>query len=169
MTLLGLLQDNHLIVINAGSSAGSKDFTAAIIQELGEVALHGIAIKPGKPTILGMVQGKPVIGVPGYPGSAYLVFEEVVLPILRALNHQPEISRTKTKAVLSRRLISSLKHREYVRVTLGKVGDRLIATPLNRGAGVTMTLVKATECWSFPRMLRGTTPGKKWKSSCSRI
>ena len=159
--LLDLLKDNHLVVINAGSSAGSKDFTAAIIQELGEVTLHGIAIKPGKPTILGMVQGKPVIGVPGYPGSAYLVFEEVVLPILRALNHQPEISRTKTKAVLSRRLISSLKHREYVRVTLGKVGDRLIATPLNRGAGVTMTLVKADGMLVIPKNAEGYDAGEE--------
>lgn len=159
--LLDLLKDNHLVVINAGSSAGSKDFTAAIIQELGEVTLHGIAIKPGKPTILGMVQGKPVIGVPGYPGSAYLVFEEVVLPILRSLNHQPEISRTKTKAVLSRRLISSLKHREYVRVTLGKVGDRLIATPLNRGAGVTMTLVKADGMLVIPKNAEGYDAGEE--------
>lgn len=159
--LLDLLKDNHLIVINAGSSAGSKDFTAAIIQELGEVTLHGIAIKPGKPTILGMVQGKPVIGVPGYPGSAYLVFEEVVLPILRSLNHQSEISRIKKKAVLSRRLVSSLKHREYVRVTLGKVGDRLIATPLNRGAGATMTLVKADGMLVIPKNAEGYDAGEE--------
>ncbi len=160
LALLELLEEHHLVVINAGSSAGSRDFTAAAIRELGEVALHGIAIKPGKPTILGMVKGKPVIGVPGYPGSAYLVFEEVVLPILRFMSCQPpQEQRPRADAVLSRRVISSLKHREYVRVTLGKVGDKLIATPLDRGAGGTMSLVRADGLLVIPRNFEGIEAG----------
>lgn len=159
--LIQLVEKNHLVVINAGSSAGSKDFTSSLIQELGEVTLHGIAIKPGKPTVLGIIQGKPVIGVPGYPGSAYLVFEEVVLPVIRELQRESQVERQQTRAFLSRRLVSSLKHREYVRVTLGKVGDKLIATPLNRGAGVTMTLVKADGILVIPKNSEGFDVGEE--------
>lgn len=159
--LLQLIEKNHMVVINAGSSAGSKDFTSSLIQELGEVTLHGIAIKPGKPTVLGIIQGKPVIGVPGYPGSAYLVFEEVVMPVIRGLQREGQPDRQRVKATLSRRLVSSLKHREYVRVTLGKVGEKLIATPLNRGAGVTMTLVKADGILVIPKNSEGFDVGEE--------
>ena len=64
-----------VVIINAGSSAGSKDYTKSVIQEIGEVIIHGVAIKPGKPTILGKINEKPVIGIPGYPVSAYLAMD----------------------------------------------------------------------------------------------
>jgi putative molybdopterin biosynthesis protein len=159
--MLKLVENNHLVVINAGSSAGSKDFTASLISDLGELVLHGIAIKPGKPTVLGIVKGKPVIGVPGYPGSAYLIFEEVVVPVIRALQRVKQQERHKAKAIISRRLMSSLKNREYVRVTLGKVGGKLVATPLNRGAGVTMTLVKADGIVVIPKNSEGFDIGEE--------
>ena len=158
---LDLLQRNHMLIINAGSSAGTKDYTARLIEELGEVVMHGIAIKPGKPTILGMVDGKPVIGVPGYPGSAFLVFEEVVGPIIRMLQRRKQDHLPQAKAVLSRRIVSSLKYREYIRVKLGKVGDKLIATPLNRGAGVTMALVKADGILVIPKNSEGYEAGEE--------
>lgn len=158
--LLGLLERNHLVVINAGSSAGSKDYTAKLIEELGELVLHGIAIKPGKPTILGMVQGKPVIGVPGYPGSAFLVFEEVVGRVIRSMQRIRYQRPPQAMAILSRRLVSSLKYREYVRVKLGRVGEKLIATPLNRGAGVMMALVKADGLLVVPRNSEGYEAGE---------
>ncbi|MEG1584490.1 MAG: molybdopterin biosynthesis protein, partial [Anaerovorax sp.] len=141
--ILKLTADNHVVIINAGSSAGSKDYTVHLIEELGQVVLHGIAIKPGKPTILGEIDGKPVMGVPGYPGSAFLVFEEIVGPVIKALQRQPLAENEKAMAVVSRRMVSSLKYREYIRVKLGLVDEKLIATPLNRGAGVNMALVKA--------------------------
>lgn len=158
---LDLLQRNHLLIINAGSSAGSKDFTAQLIEDLGEVVMHGIAIKPGKPTILGLIDGKPVIGVPGYPGSAFLVFEEVVSPVIRAMQRRKQERLAQAKAVISRRVISSLKYREYIRVKLGKVGDKLIATPLNRGAGVTMALVKADGIMTIPKNSEGFEAGEE--------
>lgn len=151
---------NHIVIINAGSSAGSKDYTASVIQDMGRLVLHGLAIKPGKPTVLGVVGGKPVLGVPGYPGSAFLVFEEIVCPIIAKLQHVSQRPPDTVQAILSRRIVSSLKYREYVRVKLGKVNEKLIATPLNRGAGVTMALVKADGLIVIPRQSEGSEAGE---------
>ena len=123
--------------------------------------LHGIAIKPGKPTILGMIGDKPIIGVPGYPGSAFLVFEEIVSPVIRILQRKKTERAPKATAIVSRRIVSTLKYREYVRVKLGKVGDKLIATPLNRGAGVTMALVKADGILIIPKNSEGYEAGEE--------
>ncbi|MDD2484075.1 MAG: molybdopterin biosynthesis protein [Eubacteriales bacterium] len=155
-----LLDRNHIVVINAGSSAGSKDYTAGLIEENGELLLHGIAIKPGKPTILGIIDEKPVIGVPGYPGSAFLAFEEIVGPVFRLLQKTEIPKNAQVEATLSRRVVSSLKYREYLRVKLGKVGDKLIATPLPRGAGVTMSLVKADGLMIIPKNSEGIEAGE---------
>lgn len=159
--ILELAERNHIVVINAGSSAGSKDYTAQLIGDLGELILHGIAIKPGKPTILGMIGDKPVIGVPGYPGSAFLVFEEIVSPVMKALQRRKQERPPQAKATVSRRMVSTLKYREYIRVKLGKVGDKLIATPLNRGAGVTMALVKADGIIVIPKNSEGYEAGEE--------
>lgn len=153
-------QDCDLVVINAGSSAGTEDFTAAVIGELGEVLVHGIAIKPGKPAILGRVDGKPVIGIPGYPVSAWVVFDALVKPLIHRLLHRREPGRPTAQAVVSRRIVSSLKHLEFVRVKLGDVGGRLIATPLNRGAGVTMSLVRADGILPIPLESEGVEAGE---------
>ncbi len=160
MALLDLLERNQIVVINGGSSAGSKDFTKALISDLGELVLHGIAIKPGKPTILGIIGNKPVIGVPGYPGSAFLVFEEIVGAVIRKLQHAREASHRYAQAVLTRRVVSSIKYREYIRVKLGSVDGKLIATPLNRGAGVTMALVEADGLLVIPKNSEGIEAGE---------
>jgi len=152
---------NHIVIVNAGSSAGSRDYTAQLIEDLGELVLHGIAIKPGKPTILGLIGSTPVIGVPGYPGSAFLVFEEIVSPVILALQRKKAERPPQTRAIVSRRIVSSLKYREYIRVKLGKVGDKLIATPLNRGAGVTMALVKADGILVIPKNSEGYEAGEE--------
>lgn len=160
-TVKKLVKDNHIVLINAGSSAGSKDYTAQLIREMGQVFFHGLSIKPGKPTVLGVIQGKPVVGIPGYPGSAFLVFEEVVAPIIRKLQRVSDVPPVFKEATLSRRVISSLKYREYVRVQLGRVGDRIIATPLNRGAGFTTTLVKADGLLVIPKNSEGLEAGEQ--------
>lgn len=159
--ILEMAERNHMVILNGGSSAGSKDYTAELIGDLGELVLHGIAIKPGKPTILGIIGGKPVIGVPGYPGSAFLVFEEIVSPVIRALQRRKAGRPPLARAIVSRRIVSTLKYREYVRVKLGKVGDKLIATPLNRGAGVTMALVKADGILVIPKNSEGYEAGEE--------
>ena len=132
-----------MVLVNAGSSAGSEDFTVHVLRELGEVIVHGVAMKPGKPVILAKVNNKPVIGTPGYPVSAYLSFETFAAPVLSMLTGQRSVSFQKAEAVLSRRLVSSLRHREYVRVKVGRVNGRLVASPLARGAGAAMSLVRA--------------------------
>lgn len=132
-----------MVIVNAGSSAGTEDFTVHILRELGEVLVHGVAIKPGKPVILAIVKGKPVIGLPGYPVSAYINFENFVIPVLNLMNGEMQAKNNTVEAVVSKRLVSSLKHKEYVRVKVGKVEDKLVASPLARGAGAAMSLVRA--------------------------
>lgn len=160
-TIKEAVSDHHMIIVNAGSSAGSKDYTRAIIEELGEVVIHGIAIKPGKPTILGFVDGTPVLGIPGYPVSAYFAFETFAKTTLFKMQNMESKQIQKIEATLSRRIVSSLKHMEYVRIKLGQVGDKLIATPLNRGAGVTMSLVRADGILKVPRNSEGFDAAEK--------
>jgi putative molybdopterin biosynthesis protein len=155
------IKENDIVLVNAGSSAGSEDYTVNIIRELGEVLIHGIATKPGKPAILGIIDEKPVIGIPGYPVSAYLVFELFAKPLIRSYLKQLERNADTVEAILSRRLVSSLKHTEYVRLKLGMVDDKLIATPLNRGAGVTMSLVRADGILVIPQNSEGVEAGEK--------
>ncbi|MCI9598295.1 MAG: molybdopterin biosynthesis protein [Firmicutes bacterium] len=132
-----------MVIVNAGSSAGTEDYTVHVLRELGEVLVHGVAIKPGKPVILAIVKGKPVIGLPGYPVSAYIGFENFVEPVLSLMCQTPAKRRETVTTYVSKRLVSSLKHKEYVRVKVGKVGDKMVAAPLARGAGAAMSLVRA--------------------------
>ena len=150
-----------LVIVNAGSSAGTEDYTVHVLRELGEVLIHGVAIKPGKPVILAIVRGKPVIGLPGYPVSAYINFENFVIPVLNRLSGRTGRTAPQAEAVLSRRLVSSLKYREYVRVKVGKVDDRLVASPLARGAGAAMSLVRADGFCVIPQSSEGVEAGEK--------
>jgi len=160
-TIKKAVQENDIVVINAGSSTGTKDFTASIIGDMGEVLSHGVALKPGKPTILAVVQGKPVLGIPGYPVSAFISAETFLKPLIENYLLQKKQNRSEIKAVLSRSIPSSLKHREIVRVTLGFIDGKLIATPLSRGAGVSMSLVKADALLEIPRNYEGYQKGEE--------
>lgn len=132
-----------LIVMNAGSSAGSRDYTAQVIQEAGELWVHGITIMPGKPTVLGRVGGKPVIGLPGYPVSAIISFEELGQPLLARWQGRTHESRPTATAHPFQAIPSRPGMEEFVRVTLGQVDDTLVAVPLPRGAGTVTTLSRA--------------------------
>lgn len=132
-----------VVLVNAGSSAGREDYTASVISDLGEVIVHGLAIKPGKPAILGIVNHVPVIGIPGYPVSAHIVFEEFVTPLLLKMNHRPRLIQKTVQATSTRRIVSSLKSKEYIRVKLGYIDGKFVATPLARGAGMMMSVVKS--------------------------
>jgi putative molybdopterin biosynthesis protein len=161
--IMEAVQQNDMVIINAGSSAGSEDYTVKLIAELGEVLVHGIATKPGKPAILGIIEGKPVIGIPGYPVSAYFVFENFAKPVIKGFVRQPIPSKDTADAILSKRVVSSLKHKEYVRIKLGMVDDKLIATPLSRGAGATMSLVRADGILVIPQNSEGVEGGETVK------
>lgn len=156
--------DNYdMVIVNAGSSAGTEDFTVHILRELGTVYIHGVAIKPGKPVILAIVRGKPVIGLPGYPVSAYINFENFVIPVLGMMNGREAKAAVMADAVISRRLVSSLKHKEYVRVKVGKVDNKLVASPLARGAGAAMSLVRADGFCIIPQNSEGVEAGEEVK------
>jgi len=158
-TLLDAIADSDVVVINAGSSAGREDFTANVIAELGEVIVHGISIKPGKPVILGIVKGKPVVGIPGYPVSAALTFTLFVKPLVYAFLGLKAPGPDTITAKLSRQVASSLGHEEFIRVKLGSVSGNLIATPVTRGAGALMSLVRADGVIRVPAESEGIAAG----------
>ena len=147
--------DAHMVLINAGSSAGSKDYTAHIISELGEVLVHGVAMMPGKPTILGIVKGKPVIGNPGYTVSATLSFQQFAQPLLHRMQGLRPPTPKRMKVQPSRDLPSKLGVEEFLRVNIGKVGDKTVATPLPRAAGSITTLTRAEGIIRIPALSEG--------------
>lgn len=147
--------DAHVVIINAGSSAGSKDFTFHAIDELGEVLVHGVTMMPGKPTILGIVNGKPVVGNPGYSVSATLSFEQFVRPLLYRLQGFTPPKRNTIKVHPSRDIPSKLGMEEFVRVNIGKVGAKYVATPLPRAAGSITTLTRAEGIVRIPALAEG--------------
>ncbi len=157
--ILNALNKGDLIVVNAGASAGSEDFTAQAVKDLGEVILHGVNIKPGKPVLLGWVGEKPVLGIPGFPVSAYLTFSLFAKPLLfRWQGIEPERPEM-LKVKMSRQAASALGQEEFLRVKIGKVGDTFVATPVTRGAGVLMSLVRADGIARIPAMSEGLGAG----------
>ncbi|MBU4426789.1 MAG: molybdopterin biosynthesis protein [Proteobacteria bacterium] len=145
----------HVVIINAGSSAGSKDFTASIINEMGEVLVHGVGMMPGKPTILGIVKDKPVVGNPGYAVSSTLSFEQFVKPLLYRLQGQQPPKPHTVKVQPSRDIPSKLGIEEFLRVNIGKVGPKFVATPLPRAAGSITTLTRAEGIIRIPALSEG--------------
>ncbi len=148
-----------MVLLNAGSSAGREDYSAAAIGALGQVFCHGLAMKPGKPAILGAVGKKPVLGVPGYPVSGILVIEELLRPVVDRWFHRSPASRPAVTATLTRPVVSGLKYEEFVRVRMGYVGDKLMASPLNRGAGVVTSFMKADGILRIPQGREGYEAG----------
>lgn len=138
--VLDAASKHDLVLINAGSSAGSEDFTARIVQEVGTLLVHGVAVRPGHPVILGLVnqgsgigdQGAPIVGVPGYPVSAALTGEIFVEPLLAKWLGVPGHKKPVLQGKITRKLLSPMGEDEWVRVTAGKVGDQIVAAPLSR-------------------------------------
>ncbi len=152
------VEQSDLTVVLAGTSAGTIDFTPNAVSELGKILVHGVNIKPGKPVLLGSIDQKPVIGLPGYPVAAHMTFEFFGKHLIyRLLGMEPEPRET-LKAKLSRPVASSLGHEEFLRVKVGKVGDNLITTPVGRGAGALMTLQRADGIMRVPAMSEGIAP-----------
>ncbi|MFZ5597085.1 MAG: molybdopterin biosynthesis protein [Bacillota bacterium] len=151
---------SDIVLINAGSSAGREDFTAALIADLGTVHTHGVAIKPGKPVVLGMIDGKPVVGIPGYSVSAFLCMELFVRPIVYSRLGSVAPGPSLTEALASRKIVSPMGVEEFVRVKMGQVGEKIIATPISRGAGVIMSLIRADGILRVPRLSEGFNAGE---------
>lgn len=158
--------EHDLVLLNAGSSAGSEDFSARVIGELGRVFVHGVAVRPGHPVILGVVEvpeGKrcvPVVGVPGYPVSAALTGEIFIEPLLARWLGRAAAQPVEVQAVLTRKLVSPPGDDDYVRMVVGRVDQRLLAAPLTRGAGVITSLVRADGIAVIPRGVQGLEAGE---------
>jgi putative molybdopterin biosynthesis protein len=161
-----------LLLINAGSSAGSEDFTAEVVSTLGRLIVHGVAVRPGHPVIIGLIESSgaenilpersiPVIGVPGYPVSAALTGEIFVAPLLSHWLGIPQTQPDTIQAEITRKVHSSMGDDEYLRVTVGRVGDRIVAAPLSRGAGTITSLVRADGIVRIPSGVQGLQPGEE--------
>lgn len=156
-------QDHDLVLVNAGSSAGSEDYTAHVVQSLGTLLVHGVAVRPGHPVIFGMIEQEdkttPIIGVPGYPVSAAMTGQIFIEPLLARWQGQPAEQPLTMTAVSTRKINSPTGDDDYVRVAVGRVGDRIMATPLSRGAGVISSLVRADGIVKIPRFSEGVEAG----------
>jgi len=141
--ILTAAAQSDLVFTNAGASAGTKDFSTTVLGSIGRVVVHGVAIKPGKPVILAIVNDTPVIGLPGYPVSAVLTMELFGRELVYARSGKPIPQIDTCEAVMSRPMHSPMGVDQFVRVTLGKVGGKLIATPSGKGAGSVMSMVRA--------------------------
>jgi putative molybdopterin biosynthesis protein len=148
-----------LLIVVAGSSAGRDDYTARVVSSVGTLAVHGVAVRPGHPVVLGVVGRTPVLGAPGYPVSAALTFDIFAAPLLAELSGAPPRRRPVTPAKLARKLASPLGMDDWVRVRLGAVGGDLVATPLPRGAGVLTSLVRADGLLVVPAGVEGYHAG----------
>jgi putative molybdopterin biosynthesis protein len=153
--------DAHLVIINAGSSAGTKDYTMSTIEKIGEVLVHGVAMMPGKPTILGIINEKPVIGNPGYPVSSILSFDQFVSPLLYGMQGLKPPPKETLEVVPTRDIPSKLGIEEFVRVNIGKVASDYTATPLSRAAGSITTLTRAEGVLRIPALSEGVTQNER--------
>ncbi len=168
-----------LVLLNAGSSAGSEDFSARVVERLGELLVHGVAVRPGHPVILGMIRRSesgtsavrriPIIGVPGYPVSAALTGEIFVQPLLSLWLGAPQPQYYEIEAALTRKVTSPPGDDDYMRVAVGKVGERTLAAPVSRGAGVITSLVRADGIAVIPRGIQGLEAGAPIKVRLYRM
>jgi putative molybdopterin biosynthesis protein len=152
--------DAHIVMISAGSSAGSEDYTAGVIGKLGEVLVHGVTMMPGKPTVLGIINNKPAIGNPGYTVSAIMAFEQFTQPLIYQMLGLQQPERPKIKVRVARKMASKLGLDEFVRVKLGRVKDTIVASSLPRGAGSVTTLTQADGIVRIPSHVEGVLDGE---------
>ncbi len=153
------IREADIVAICSGSSAGREDYTASVVEELGELINHGLAIKPGKPAILGAIEGRAIIGVPGYPVSAALVFNLFARPLIYNKLGQKAPEEHTLQARMARNMPSSMGVDEFVYVNLARIGNDNVAFPLSRGAGISSTLVKADGYTIIPRGWEGLESG----------
>ncbi len=158
-TLRSALDENDFVLISAGSSAGTRDYTPEVISSLGEMIFHGVTIKPGKPVMMGKINGKPVLGMPGYPLAAQTVVREFAAPLLEMWglagpvhNHVP--------VRIAQNLTSDLGYDEFIPVSIGKVQDRYWAVSNPRGSGIQMAVVRSNGYIHIPAEQEGYETGQ---------
>jgi putative molybdopterin biosynthesis protein len=153
--------DFDMVLTVGGSSAGSEDYAKSVVSELGEILVHGVTMMPGKPLLVGDVGGKPVFGIPGYPVSAIIAFEQFVRPLLRRLIGLGDVQPQTVAVETARKIPSKLGTEEFLRVKLGRVGERIVAAPLPRGAGCITSITEADGILRIPRNVEGLREGEQ--------
>lgn len=156
-----LARGADLVLVNAGSSAGSADYTVQLVEEMGEVLVHGVTIMPGKPTILGVIDQTPVVGVPGYPVSAIIAMEQFVVPLLAHMQGLDLPAVETVPALLARDLPSPAGIEEFRRMIVGRIGDHHVAVPLKKGAGAITTLTRANGMLRIDASFEGERHGRE--------
>ncbi len=151
--------DYQMVLLVGGSSAGARDYSRTVIRKSGRLLLHGVTIMPGKPLIAGKVASLPVFGMPGYPVSAVVCFEQLVRPLLLAMQGRPDFNPPRVTAVLTRKVASRLGVEEFLRVKLGCVDDTMVATQMPRGAGAVTSLAEADAFVRIPENVEGLAEG----------
>ena len=159
--LLEAASQNDVVVVLAGSSAGSKDFTSEIVKSIGEILVHGVAIMPGKPTILGIIDDTPLIGLPGYPVSAIISAEQFLKPLVFRQLGLTIKRREEIKVHMAHKVVSHLGDEEFLRVKLGNIDGKIMAYPLSRGAGAVTSLVEADALIRIPLLKEGVDFGEE--------
>ena len=157
-------QHNDIVVVIAGSSAGSKDFASEMVKSLGEVIVHGVAIMPGKPTILGIIDNTPFIGLPGYPVSAIISAEQFLKPLIYCQLGLTIKKREEIKVIMAHKVVSHLGDEEFLRVKLGNIDGKVMAYPLSRGAGVVTSLLEADAIIRIPLLKEGVDFGEETRA-----
>ena len=154
------ISECDIVLLNAGSSAGRDDYAECVIQQIGKVIYHGIAMKPGKPAVLGLAGNVPIIGIPGYPVSGIVIIQEFLYPIIGLWFQQHDFTEKNViKATLSKSYVSSVKYKEFVRTKLGYINGKVVATPINKGAGVISSVIHADGIIVVPQNLEGYQQG----------
>ncbi|RME67748.1 MAG: molybdopterin biosynthesis protein, partial [Nitrospirae bacterium] len=167
-TIERTLVEVDVLTIIAGSSAGTKDFTHHVVEKMGEVFVHGVNIKPGRPVLLGQIKGKPVLGIPGYPVSAWVAAEEFLRPLVYKLQSLDTPEPEYANIHLARPLTGALGQREYVRVKIGYIKDKLVGIPLQRGAGLISSLHRADGIVVIPENMEGIAQGTEVQAKLLR-
>ncbi|MBT3312329.1 MAG: molybdopterin biosynthesis protein [Desulfobacterales bacterium] len=161
-------KDCDMVFIIGGSSAGSEDYARPVISSIGDVLVHGVTIMPGKPAIIGKISGKPVFGIPGYPVSAIVAFEQFVRPIILKMLGQTVYERDTATVEPTKKIASKLGVEEFLRVKLGEVGGRIVATPLPRGAGNITSITEADGIIRIPNDIEGIKDNEHVKAELLR-
>ncbi len=147
------------ILIIGGSSAGSEDYARKVVTECGSLLFHGVTIMPGKPVLVGEVIEVPVFGMPGYPVSAIVAFEQCLSPLLASLSGRSFEPKATLAVTPSRKVASKLGVEEFLRVKLGQVGETIIATPIAGGAGTLTSITEADGIIRIPTHVEGLSAG----------
>jgi putative molybdopterin biosynthesis protein len=157
----GVDQGYDMVMIMGGSSAGSKDYSKPVIENLGQIYVHGVTMMPGKPMMFGQIKETPIFGIPGYPVSAIVAFETFAGPLLLAMQHLPPLEQEIVEVSPVRKVASKLGQEEFLRVKIGSVDGRLMSSQLPRGSGSITTLTEADGIIRIPQHVEGIEAGEK--------